>query len=149
MYPPSRGVTYQYGSGVDFPVYRGVSRQYGYGLGSIFKTAMRTVVPILKPLAKAGLQSAKQVAKEQGVGALRDLMEGNNVKAILKTRGKEALKNFGRSALDHLVPREKNIRQHKPKKAHSSSRRQPVHIKKRRPANKKYSGLTFERDIFD
>ena len=37
----------------DFPVYRGVSRQYGNGLGSIFKAALRTVFPILKPVAKA------------------------------------------------------------------------------------------------
>ena len=36
----------------DFPVYRGVSRQYGNGLGSIFKAALRTVIPILKPVAK-------------------------------------------------------------------------------------------------
>ena len=34
----------------DFPVYRGVSRQYGNGLGSIFKAALRTVIPILKPV---------------------------------------------------------------------------------------------------
>ena len=49
--------------GLDFSVYRGVSRQYGHGLGSIFKAALRTVAPILKPKAKLGLQSAKKGQK--------------------------------------------------------------------------------------
>ena len=62
--------------GLDFPVYRGVSRQYCHGLGSIFKAALRTVAPILKPMAtmaKIGLQSAKKVAKEHGIQALKKL----------------------------------------------------------------------------
>ena len=44
----------------DFPVYRGVSRQYGNGLGSIFKAALRTVIPILKPVAKASLKKREK-----------------------------------------------------------------------------------------
>ena len=68
MYVQTRGVVCQHGSGGNnFLVYRGVSRQYGYGLGSMFKTALRTVMPVLKPVAKAGLQSIKQVAKDQGI----------------------------------------------------------------------------------
>ena len=51
-----------------FPVYRGIQRLYRNGLGSIFKAAMRTVIPILKPVAKAGIQSAKQIAKTHGFG---------------------------------------------------------------------------------
>ena len=82
----SRGIVYLYGSG--FLVYRVIPRQYGNGLGSIFKAAMRTVIPILKPLAKAGKQSAKQVAKTHGVGAFRDIMAGQNVKPFSKHRGK-------------------------------------------------------------
>ena len=35
------------------PVYRGVKHQYGYGLGSLFKSALRTVTPLLKPLEKS------------------------------------------------------------------------------------------------
>ena len=37
------------------PVYRGVKHQYGYGLGSIFKTALKTVTPLIKPLSILGL----------------------------------------------------------------------------------------------
>ena len=46
-------------------VYRGIPRQYGHGLGSVFKTAIRTIVPILKPVAKAGLRSAKKLSKNK------------------------------------------------------------------------------------
>ena len=80
MLKQSRSImSLQSGKG-DFPVYRGVSRQYGNGLGSIFKAALRTVIPILKPVAKASLKSVKKVAKDQGVQALKDIVGGENVK---------------------------------------------------------------------
>ena len=87
----------------DFPVYRGVSRQYGNGLGSIFKAALRTVIPILKPVAKASLKSVKKVAKDPGVQALKDIVGGENVKKVLKQRGKTALKSFGQSTINQLA----------------------------------------------
>ena len=73
----------------DFPVYRGVSRQYGNGLGSIFKAALRTVIPILKPVAKASLKSVKKVAKDQGVQALKDIVGGENVKKFKNKEEKQ------------------------------------------------------------
>ena len=74
----------------DFLVYRGVSRQDGNGLGSIFKAALRTVIPMLKPAAKASLRRMKKVAKDQGVKALKEIVGGVNVKQVLKLRGKPA-----------------------------------------------------------
>ena len=57
MLKQSRSImSLQSGKG-DFPVYRGISRQNGNGLGSIFKAALRTVIPILKPIAKASLKA--------------------------------------------------------------------------------------------
>ena len=102
----------QYGSGFnDNPVYRGVSRQFGTGLGSIFKAALRTVAPILKQLANVGIQSAKRVAKDHGIEkALKDIAEGQNVKQVLKTRGKSALKSFGQSSNDQLASGIKSTR---------------------------------------
>lgn len=143
MHPPTKGTICQYGSGSNFPVYRGLSRQYGYGLGSIFKTAFRAVMPVLKPLAKAGLQSAKHIARDQGINVLRDIVEGKNVKQVLKSRGKTALKKFGMSTLDHLVPSRKHKKVRRPNKPHSSSGRRRVHIKKGRKIWK------FDQDIFD
>ena len=57
-------------------VYSGIPTQYGHGLGSVFKTAIRTIVPILKHVAKAGLRSAKKVVKEHGISALHDMVSG-------------------------------------------------------------------------
>ena len=42
------------------PVYRGVKHQYGYGLGSLFKTALKTVTPLIKPLVKSGFNAIKK-----------------------------------------------------------------------------------------
>ena len=104
----------------EYPVYKGLSRQYGYGLGSIFKSAMRTVIPILKPIAKAGLKSVK----EQGLEAIKDIASEQNVKQVLKRRGTSAAK----STLNRLV-------QKKPiKKA----------VKK-----KNYRHIKFSTDVFD
>ena len=131
----ARGTVCQYGSGFnDYPVYRGVSRQYGNGLGSIFKAALRTVVPILKPLAKVGIQSAKKVAKDQGVKALKDIVAGRNVKQVLKQRGKSALKSFGRSSIDQFAPGIKSTQ--KSKKPQSKSRHRTVYKGRRKPSRK-------------
>lgn len=152
------GVLCQHGSGgINFPVYRGVSRQYGYGLGSMFKTALRTVMPILKPVAKAGLQSIKHVAKDQGINALRDIMQGQNIKQVLKSRGKSALKSLGKSALDHLASGGIKSNQ-KRRKNQSKTNRRTVHNKFQkgrgrknslnRAISRKYSNLKFSPDIF-
>ena len=131
----ARGTVCQYGSGFnDYPVYRGVSRQYGNSLGSIFKAALRTVVPILKPLAKVGIQSAKKVAKDQGVKALKDIVAGRNVKQVLKQRGKSALKSFGQSSIDQFAPGIKSTR--KSKKPQSKSRHRTVYKGRRKPSRK-------------
>ena len=121
--------------GLDFPVYRGVSRQYGHGLGSIFKAALRTMAPILKPMAKIGLQTAKNVAKEHGIQALKDITSGQNVKQVLKERGKTALKSFGQSTFDQLSSGIKSTR--KQNKTQSKSRHQTVQ-KAKRSFSKKY-----------
>lgn len=129
----ARGTVCQYGSGFnDYPVYRGVSRQYGNGLGSIFKAALRTVVPILKPLAKVGIQSAKKVAKDQGIKALKDIVSGQNVKHVLKERGKSALKSFGQSSIDQLGIKSTQ----KSKKPQSKSRHRTVYKGRGKPSRK-------------
>ena len=94
------------------------------------------MAPILKPMAKIGLQSAKKVAKEHGVQALKDITSGQNVKQVLKERGKTALKSFGQSTLDQLASGSiKSTR--KPKKTQSKSRRRNVQ-KGKRSFSKKY-----------
>ena len=147
MLKQSRNImSLQSGKG-DFPVYRGVSRQYGNGLGSIFKAALRTVIPILKPVAKASLKSVKKVAKDQGIQALKDIVGGENVKKVLKQRGKTALKSFGQSTINQLAINSTQKR----KKPQSQSRHRTVMrgFKSRAKKFNPIKRLVFERDIFD
>ena len=145
MLKQSRSImSLQSGKG-DFPVYRGVSRQYGNGLGSIFKAALKTVIPILKPVAKASLKSVKKVAKDQWIQALKDIVGGENVKKVLKQRGKTALKSFGQSTINQLAINSKT------KKPQSQSRHQTVKrgFKSRAKKFNPIKRLVFEKDIFD
>ena len=57
---------------------------------------------IFKPIAKAGLARVK----EQGLGAIRDIASGQNVKQVLKRRGKTAAK----STLNRLVGNKRSIK---------------------------------------
>ena len=127
-------VSRQSGKG-DFPVYRGVSRKYGNGLGSIFKAALRTVIPILKPVAKASLKSVKKVAKDQGIQALKDIVGGI------------ALKSFGQSTINQLAINSTQKR----KKPQSQSRHRTVKrgFKSRAKKFNPIKRLVFEKDIFD
>ena len=132
----------------DFPVYRGISRQYGNGLESIFKAPFRTVIPILKPVAKASLKSVKKVAKDQGVQALKDIVGGENVKKkVLKQRGKTALKSFGQSTINQLAINSTEKR----KKPQSQSRHRTVErgLKSRAKKFNPIKRLVFAKDIFD
>ena len=79
-------------------------------MGSIIQAALRTVARILKPLAKVGIQSAKRVAKDHGIKALKDIADVQNVKQVLKQRGKTALNSFGQSSIDQLASGIKSTR---------------------------------------
>ena len=54
----------------------------------MFRSAMRTVMPILKLIAKAGLASVK----EQNLSAIRDIASGQNIKQVLNA-GVKRLQN--------------------------------------------------------
>ena len=81
---------------------------------------MRTVIPLLKPIAKAGLKSVN----EQGLEVIKDIASGQNVKQVLKRRGTSAVK----STLNRLV-RKKHIKNDAKKK--------------------NYRHIKFSPDIFD
>ena len=52
------------------------------------------MIPISKSVAKTSLKSVKKVAKDQGVLALKDIVSGENVKKVLKQRGKKSFEIF-------------------------------------------------------
>ena len=86
----------QAGSGL--PVFHGSSFQKGYGLGSIFRSFGRAVLPLLKSGAKA----VGKEAIKSGTQLLGDILEGDNVKRAAAKRAKKAGKNLLRSAVKHF-----------------------------------------------
>ena len=67
--------------GGNVPFYRGPVLQRGYGLGSIFKSVARSVMPSLKEIRKSALTS--------GLEVLQDVVKGEYIKSAAKKRLKE------------------------------------------------------------
>ena len=67
--------------GGNVPFYRGPVLQRGYGLGSIFKSVPRSVMPSLK-VGKSALTT--------GLEVLQDVAKGENIKTAAKKRLKES-----------------------------------------------------------
>ena len=67
--------------GGNVPFYRGPVLQRGYGLGSIFKSVARSVMPSLKEIGKSALTTDLEV--------LQDVAKGENIKTAAKKRLKE------------------------------------------------------------
>ena len=64
--------------GGNAPVYRGPVLQRGYGLGSIFKSVARSVMPSLKEIGKSAFTT--------GLEVLQDVAKGENIKTAAKKR---------------------------------------------------------------
>ena len=60
--------------------------QMGYGLGGLFCSVARTVMPMVKSGAKA----LGNIALKAGANVLGDVASGKNLKAAIKNRGKDA-----------------------------------------------------------
>ena len=64
-----------------FLFYRGPVLQRGYGIGSVFKSVARSVMPSLKEIGKSALTT--------GLEVLQDVAKGENIKTAAKKRLKE------------------------------------------------------------
>ena len=79
------------------PFYRGPVLQRVYGLGSIFKSVARSVMPSLKEIGKSALTT--------GLEALQDMTKGENIKTAAKKRLKENSLAFLDDTVSRLSPR--------------------------------------------
>ena len=79
--------------GGDVPFHRGPVLQRGYGLGSIFKSVARSVMPSLKEIGKSALATGLEVSQ--------DVAKGENI----KTAAKKRLKENSLALLDDTVSR--------------------------------------------
>lgn len=75
-----------------------VAYQRGRGLGSIFGGLIR----FLKPIFSSGVDMLKNQAIKTGSSALTDLVTGANPKQVFQDRGREALKNLRKTAVNKL-----------------------------------------------
>jgi len=100
-----------------YNVFRGVPYQRGSGLGSVFRSFLRYLIPIGKEIGSAigkqGLESGNKV--------LSNVLEGKNLKESLINEGKSGLKNLLQKAADNVnkqtgkgfdFKRYKNIEKH-------------------------------------
>ena len=124
------------------PVYRGVQHQYGYGLGSLFKAALKTVTP----LVKTGLHALKKEGIKHGIGAAQDIfIHGKKPKNVLSSRAKDSVQVLGQLfGSPHNVAINKKKSTDKPQ-LHSVSQRGKIISKKHRKHRKSQRSI----DIFD
>lgn len=107
MAPTRRRVTFvpnpslylrHYGGGI--PVFRGTVYQEGYGLGSLFGSLFRSVIPTLKTTAL----SAGKTLLQSGADVVGDIVEGRRgFKDAVKHRGIQGLKTIGKEASTSLL----------------------------------------------
>lgn len=75
------------------PHFAGPTFQRGHGLGGLFGSLVRTVVPFLKgtvaPLVKQGAKVVGREVARSGAGMLTDIASGADPKAAFETRGKQ------------------------------------------------------------
>ena len=90
--------------GCGMPVFRGspwqagYGQQTGYGLGSLFRSVARTVMPMVKSGAKA----LGNIALRSGADFMSDVLAGRNVKEAAKARTVEAANVAKRKAINKL-----------------------------------------------
>ncbi len=89
--------------GLGPPVFRGSlwqmgHGQMGYGLGNLF----RSLAKVVMPLVKRGAKGLGKIVAKTGADLLGDITAGNNVKEAAKARGLEALGAAKTKALEHI-----------------------------------------------
>ena len=95
--------------GRGMPVFRGIPWQAGYGLGGLFCSMSRAVVPLVTkgvkavaPLAKRGAKILGDIAMQSGSDFLSDILTGKNVKEAAKAQAMEAANTAKRKAISKL-----------------------------------------------
>ena len=85
------------------PVYRGVPRQYGQGLGSLFKSMVKNVKPLLAPVVKTAARNLKQQGLKHGMEAASNILQGHSAKSAIKKAAIGTLKSTGKATLGSLT----------------------------------------------
>lgn len=105
------------------PHFAGPSIQRGHGLGGIFSSLFRAIVPLFSKAAPVLKSAAKTAAKEAvrtGVNVVDDVLDGRNLQDAVANRSKEAATRVvrrGAARLKRLVDEPATIkRRHRHKR---------------------------------
>ena len=112
------------------PFYHGPVLQRGYGLGSIFKSVARSVMPSLKEIGKSALTT--------GLEVLQDVAKGENIKTAAKKRLKENSLAF----LDDTVSRMSH------RKSIKGNTNKQISISSSKPKKRKHRSGELDDTIF-
>lgn len=92
--------TNQIGSGL--PVYYGSRYQKGYGLGNMFRSFFRWIVPVFKthalPLLKEGAKTLGNEAIRTAANVATDTLSGKDIEHAARERAQEAFDNLKNKA---------------------------------------------------
>jgi hypothetical protein len=115
----------QVGSGT--PVFQGSRFQKGYGLGSMFKSFFKWVLPVFKthavPLLKSSAKALGTEAIRTAANVANDTLSGISIEKSAKNRAKEAIDNISNKA-QNAIQEQQQIQEgsgkRKPKKRKKS-----------------------------
>lgn len=121
-----------YSSG--YPVFVGGRRQVG---GGIFGALKRSILPAIKPYAKAMLKRAGKHALNFGSNVVGDALQGENLKNSIKMRAKESAIN----ALDDLSKSRRIVRRRRRKSRQVGSGRVTKQKRRRKVQRRRRSSV--------
>ena len=142
--------------GRGMPVFRGspwqagYGQQTGYGLGSLFRSVARTVMPMVKSGAKA----LGNIALRSGADFMGDVLAGRNVKEAAKARTVEAANVAKRKAISKLrsqtgrgkrAKRSRSVKRTAKKRKASTSTVRRSQSKKRKTVKKRKASTSTAR----
>lgn len=114
--------------------YTGERYQRGYGLGAIFGSLLRSIMPIVKNVGRA---VGKQ-ALRTGASVAQDVLDGTDIQESLKTRGKQGARRLVRKAVRRQRGRGVGFRPRGPTKTIKAiTKRKKRVIRKKRTGRKR------------
>ena len=107
---------------------RRIPIQNGKGIGSIFRSISRFILPAAKkiissPLVKQSVKKLGKQALKTGVQSLGDVIEGNDPGERIKQDIKKIGKSVGKSAINTLLTSEGGVKKQRPNLSKTSKKR--------------------------
>lgn len=93
-------------AGGQYNVFRGVARQRGYGLGGMFKSMFRYILPLFKshalPVIRRGAEAIGTEAVRAASNIATDAIKGEDIKQSFQHHANSAIENLSTQAKNRL-----------------------------------------------